>query len=217
MKNNNKKYSAVNRSDINKLFHEIKNPLAICNGYIEIMKKNYNCKYLDIINSELKRINQILIDYQNTNNVKDIINIYNLLNDIKNIIEGLYNKQNIYLEIDCLKDLKIIGNYNQLKQVFINIFKNAQESKDKNILLIKVKVTKLKEKIKIEVSDNGKGMSKEQLQLIGKEYYTTKNNGTGLGVPFILETIKKHNGTINYESYETKGTKIIMRLPLLTN
>ena len=213
MINENKKYSAVNNS-LNKLFHEIKNPLAICNGYIEIMKKSDNNKYLEIINKELNRINQIIIDYQENNTKLEIINISNMFNDIKNTLDKLYTNKNIYLTIDCNNDLELYGNYNQLKQVFINIFKNAEEAKDKNILLIKVVVIKLKESLKIIISDNGKGMNKEELEKMQEYYFTTKDNGTGLGVPFILETIKKHNGTIKYKSFETKGTTITMKLPI---
>ena len=215
MKNENMKYSAVNNS-LNKLFHEIKNPLAICNGYIEIMKKKENNKYLDIINSELNRINQIINDYQTLNNEQRRINLSYLLNDIKNILDNLYNNNNTYITIECNHDIEVYGNYNELKQLFINIFKNAQEAKDKNILLIKVIVKKLKENLKIIVIDNGKGMNKEQLER-SEEYYTTKDNGTGLGVPFILDIIEKYHGTINYKSNETKGTTITMKLPLLIN
>lgn len=213
MKNDNMKYSAVN-NELNKLFHEIKNPLAICSGYIEIMKNKEDNKYIEIINKELKRINQIINDYQQSNDEKRRINLLSLLNDIKYTLDNLYNDKNTYITIDCSDQIELYGNYNLLKQLFINIFKNAYEAKDKNILIIKVAVKKLKDKLKITVEDNGKGMSKEQLQRIGEEYYTTKDNGTGLGVPFILDIIRKHQGTINYKSYESKGTTITIKIPI---
>ena len=213
MINENMKYSAVN-SSLNKLFHEIKNPLAICSGYIEIMKNKEDNKYIEIINKELKRINQIINDYQHSNDDKRRINLLSLLNDIKNTLDSLYNDKNTYITIDCNEEIELYGNYNLLKQLFINIFKNAHEAKDKNILLVKVIVKRLKEDLKITVVDNGKGMNKEQLEKIGEEYYTTKDNGTGLGVPFILDIIKKHQGTINYKSYESKGTTITIKIPL---
>lgn len=213
MINEFEKYSAVNDS-LNKLFHEIKNPLAVCNGYIEIMKRKDNNKYLDIINKELNRINQIIIDYQESNIKYELINLSSMFNDIKETLNSLYSNKNIYLTIECDKSIELLGNYNQLKQTFINIFKNSEESKDKNILLIKVIVIKLKESLKITISDNGCGMSKEELNKMKEEYYTTKDNGTGLGVPFILETIKKHNGLIKYKSCETKGTTITIKLPI---
>jgi signal transduction histidine kinase len=208
----NMKYSAVNNS-LNKLFHEIKNPLAICNVYLEIMKKKENNKYIEIINNELKRINQIINDYQESKNEKRRINILYLLNEIKKTLDNLYNNDNIYITIECDDKVELYGNYNELKQLFINIFKNAQEAKDKNILLIKVIVKKLKDNLKITVIDNGKGMNKEQLEKIYDEYYTTKDNGTGLGVPFIVDVIRKHHGSIYYKSYETKGTTITMKIP----
>ena len=212
MKNDNMKYSAVN-SSLNKLFHEIKNPLAICNGYVEIMKKKEDNKYLEIINKELNRINQIINDYQYSNDEKRRINLLSLLTDIKYTLDNLYNDKNTYITIDCSDQIELYGNYNLLKQLFINIFKNAYEAKDKNILLIKVVVKKLKDNLKIKVEDNGKGMNKEQLERIGEEYYTTKDNGTGLGVPFIFDIIRKHQGTINYESFENKGTTITIKSP----
>ena len=83
---------------------------------------------------------------------------------------------------------------------------------DEKILTINTKV--LKEKIKIEFKDTGKGMSKEELEKISEPFFTTKKNGTGLGVYLSKEIIKSHGGNIEYKSKENVGTTVIITLPI---
>ena len=68
--------------------------------------------------------------------------------------------------------------------------------------------------LKIKVEDNGKGMNKEQLERIGEEYYTTKDNGTGLGVALSNEIVLAHNGELSYSSEKDKGTICTVSLPM---
>ena len=74
-------------------------------------------------------------------------------------------------------------------------------------------VKKLKEEVQIKIEDTGTGMSKETLEKISKIFYTTKQNGTGLGVALSKEIIEQHYGSIHYQSELGKGTKVIILLP----
>ena len=107
----------------------------------------------------------------------------------------------------------IYGDYNRLKQVFINILKNSKESIEKNgVVTLWTEI--LKNKIIINIKDNGKGISKNDIQYIGKPFYTTKKDGTGLGVCFSKEILEKHKGSIEYISKENSGTLVKIILPL---
>jgi len=85
-----------------------------------------------------------------------------------------------------------------------------QDAKDGNI---KISVNKNKNKIKITIEDDGRGMTKEELKKITKAFFTTKKNGTGLGVYLSNEIIKAHNGSIKYSSVKNKGTKVVITIP----
>ena len=95
----------------------------------------------------------------------------------------------------------------------INIIKNALESmEDKKVLTIETKIDK--NNIIVKIIDTGKGMTKEELEKLKNPFFTTKRNGTGLGVYLSKEIVKAHNGNIMYKSRENVGTTVTMTLPL---
>ena len=106
-------------------------------------------------------------------------------------------------------EIYISGDYNRLKQVLINIFKNSIESKSDTII-IEIFV---KKDIVIKISDNGSGMSEGTLKRIKEPFYTTKTSGTGLGVPLLIEIIEAHGWFIKYDSVLTEGTTVSIRIP----
>ena len=144
---------------------------------------------------------------------KEIIDIYLLLDDIYLVLKPIYSKENSYITLPKSKELYIEADYNRLKQVLINILKNSLESKNKDVLYVDLKIRNYKDYVRITISDNGCGISKEQLKSIGNDFYTTKRNGTGLGLSYCNEIIKLHNGTIKYKSIVNKGTNVIISLP----
>ena len=202
-----------NTLEVDKLTHELKNPLTVCKGYLEIMKKdNKTNKYLNIINNEIKRCITIINDYSNDKLKLERVDLSSLFNDLTNTLDKLYRDNNTYIITEYNTNLYILGDYNKLKQAFLNIIKNAYESKDKNILTIKIKIIELKNYYKISIIDNGCGIPKDKIKYIYNEYYTTKESGTGIGIPFIKSVIEKHKGIIKYKSIETKGTSVIIKL-----
>ncbi len=78
---------------------------------------------------------------------------------------------------------------------------------------IEVSVQKQEEMILIQITDNGIGMSDEELQKLGKPYYTLKTNGTGLGLTVTFSIIQHHEGSVYFTSGEYSGTTASVRLP----
>ncbi len=193
----------------NKFTHELKNPLTVCNGYLDMMLKcNEEDKftYIQIVKDEIKRSLNIINDYNNILNItKSNFNLYDLLLETKNNLEKLYDCK---IEIISNNKLDYYGDYSKLKQVFLNIIKNSYEA---NSNLIVIKIDEDKSIYKISIFDNGIGI--KNIDDIYKEYYTTKENGTGLGIPYIKEIIELHRGSINYYSKENIGTRVEMILP----
>ena len=110
-------------------------------------------------------------------------------------------------------EIMINGDYNRLKQVLINLVKNARESiEDKGLVFLEAKV--IGKYYCIYIRDNGVGMDKETSNKIGTAFYTTKKNGTGLGVCLSREIIERHNGSIAYFSKLKKGTTVEIMIPL---
>jgi len=196
--------------EIEKLAHEIKNPLSICIGYLEMLDNDYNQKYIDIIKSELNRSITILDDYKN----KKILDLEEL--DLVFLFNEIYQIYKIKskIKITSKEEIYINGDYKKLKQVFINIIKNSIESKKYNTdISIKINLIETKHNVYITIKDNGIGIKKENISNIFNNFYTTKTYGTGLGLSYSKEIINLHQGTIKYYSKYQKGTKVVITLP----
>lgn len=207
------------RASVFKLNHELKNPLAVCNGYLEMFpeaSKKDQDKYIEIMQNEIKRSLTIINDFSSLGKIKNIeveeIDICYLLDEIKDILEPLFKKNKAKIEIPD-DEIYVEGDYNRLKQVFINLFKNSLESKRKEDLVVNVKIKEDNNDCIISMKDNGKGMSKETLEKIYNDFFTTKETGTGIGIPYIKEIIELHHGTLTYKSRENKGTTVLITLP----
>lgn len=208
------------KASIFKLAHELKNPLAVCSGYLEMIPKTENQKitdYLNIISDELKRSLTILNDFSSLGKIKKLdkeeLDLSLLFEDVHEILNPLYEENNGNITIPKEDEFYIYGDYNRLKQVVINILKNSLESKNKDTIKADIKIKKVKNNYKIFITDNGKGMSKEELSHIYDMFYTTKSNGSGIGVPYIKEIIDLHGGEVDYKSQKNKGTTITITIP----
>lgn len=107
----------------------------------------------------------------------------------------------------------IVCEENQLKQVFLNLLKNAVEAMP-NGGEVKVTAAVEGETMVIAFSDQGCGISQEQLAKLGEPFFTTKPNGTGLGSMVSYKIIANHGGTISVRSGEGTGTTFEIRLPI---
>lgn len=202
-----------------KITHEIKNPLAVCKGYLDMLdvsNPDKTSRYAGIINQEIDRTLLLLKDFSSVSNLKmekSFIDINVLLEDVCDEAK-LILKNNIVFDYKLNdEEIYVDGDYNRLKQVFINVIKNAKEAiETKGKVSLKTKL--FKNNYVIIIKDNGVGMNKEVEQKIGTAFYTTKKNGTGLGVCFSKEIIERHSGSIKYLSKEGKGTAVIITLPI---
>ena len=211
------------RKSLFKITHEIKNPIAVCKGYLDMFdpnNKKHIEKYIPIVKQEINRTLTIMNDFMELSRIKlefDIMDIEMLLEEVLNTYDNLVNEKNIKFEYKILdEDIYINGDYNRLKQVLINIIKNsieALEEIDNGIISIDYKLKN--DYVIINIKDNGIGMSDEVKERIFEAFYTTKKQGTGLGVNLSKEIIEGHNGKISYESAINKGTKVEIILPIV--
>lgn len=203
-----------------KLTHEIKNPLAVIKGYLDMFNidnKEKSLKYLNIIREEANRSLNIITDFLEFNKIKIVkteIDLNLLLEDVYDSFKIILNRKNIKLIYNDREDEEIYfdGDYERLKQVLINVLKNSVEAiKDKGKVEISSNI--YKRHIDIIIEDDGIGMSEDTLKQLKTMFFTTKLNGSGLGVCLSNEIIKAHNGELIYASKEGVGTKVTIRLP----
>lgn len=203
------------KNSLFKITHEIKNPIAVCKGYVDMFdKKDINkCeRYNEIIKNELNRTLIIMDDFMNYTKIKvklDIIDINMLLSEVLESFSLIFKINNVDLINKVTDDeIYINGDYDRLKQVFINLIKNGIESFDGKNGKLEIKSKENNKEVIISIIDNGCGMDEEVFKNINKMFYTTKKNGTGIGLPLSNEIIKLHNGRINLYSKKGEGTTV---------
>ena len=209
------------KNSLFKITHEVKNPIAVCKGYLDMLDV-YDVdkakRYIPIIRQEIDRSLDIMSDFMEFSKIKidkDIIDINMLLEDTYEDLKLLINGRNIMFNCKGLRDeVYIEGDYNRLKQVFINMVKNSMEAIEKEGK-IDIIAHVLKGCYYVEIIDDGCGMDDETLNKVKEMFFTTKVKGSGLGVSLSNEIIKAHQGSIDYSSKIGKGTKVVVKLPTI--
>lgn len=209
------------RSSISKLTHELKNPIAVCNGYLEMLNindKEKTEKYLEIITNEITRSKTIIDEFSSYGKLKEInqeeLDITYLLEETVELLKPLFKQHKATIKLLIKEEIYIYGDYNKLKQVFINLLKNTIEAKKEQVPLeVLLNLKQTQNNVQIIIKDNGIGMSKEILSRVSEVFFTTKQNGTGIGLAFSKEVIELHKGRLQITSKKDHGTQITISLP----
>ncbi|MFC5449437.1 PAS domain S-box protein [Paenibacillus aestuarii] len=205
--------------------HEIRNPLTSLKGFVQLIEQavpEVNKNYFDIMKDELQRIELITSEllYLAKPQAQEfkMEQISPIIQDVILLMssQALINKVEIQtLHLEDLPAIPCVGA--QLKQVFINLIKNAMEAMPEGGR-ISIQTSKPSaEFVMIEVIDEGKGIPQELIEKIGSPFYTTKENGTGLGLVATQQIIHAHGGKLNITSVEGRGTTIQIQLPLTSS
>lgn len=199
--------------------HEIRNPLTSIKTYAELIPKKYdNPKFREMISidipKEIERLNNLindLLEYSRPRKpFKESINLLEALNEILLLIKDKALKNNIDIKINVDKDIHIFMDKNHLKQVMINLILNSIESMDKEYKVINI-YTKIQNKETIlYIEDNGCGIDERDMDKIYNPFYTTKANGTGLGLFVIYQLLLENQVGISLQSYKNQGTKFLL-------
>lgn len=202
-----------------KITHEIKNPIAVCKGYLsmfDLKDEKKAKKYISIIDQEIDRTLILLKDFSDISKInieKNVMDITMLMEDVCDEVALAFNSNIKFKYNISEEEVMICGDYQRLKQVLLNTIKNAKEAIKKNGT-IEVEGKKTNGFYVINIIDNGIGMDNETNKNIGTPFYTTKKEGTGLGVCLSKEIVERHNGSITYFSKLYKGTTVRIMLPI---
>lgn len=203
-----------------KITHEIKNPLTVVNGYLsmfDVTDIEKSKRYISILKNEVNRTLNLLSDFMEFTKIKVVkkeCNFNDLISDVKEVLIPFFVKKNVSYSFCVQNNIIVNIDYNRIKQVIINVIKNAVEAcRESNGMVTTTAFTE-EDYLIIVVKDNGIGMDKFVLDNILVPFYTTKDNGTGLGVSLSKEILEAHGGTINYDSVKEKYTTCKITIPL---
>ncbi|SFA43868.1 PAS/PAC sensor signal transduction histidine kinase [Anoxybacillus pushchinoensis] len=202
--------------------HEIRNPMTALKGFIQLLQGSMSHEnetyhmYFEVIMSELKRIESIITEFlvlakpQATHYEKN--DVAKVMQETVDLLSVQATMHNIQIEATYEPIPPVYCDSKQLKQVFINILKNAIEVMPKGGT-ITVSVQRVDERVRIAIRDQGCGIPKEKIKKIGEPFYTTKERGTGLGLMVSYKIIEEHHGRIDVESEVGVGTTFYITLP----
>ena len=206
--------------------HEIRNPLTALRGFTQILRKKSrgsNRRYFEIMQGELDRIGMILNELLILAKPQKVMflphNVCEILDEVLELLSAEAILKNVVIDMEAPDELPIIQcEANQLKQVFVNLIRNAIDAMpDGGPLHVRVqaewtsRVTA--ESVQIEFVDGGVGIPEDRIPRLGEPFFTTKEQGTGLGLMVSHKIVVAHGGRMDITSQVGVGTTVRITLP----
>ena len=209
------------------LAHEIKNPLSVIRMNIELLAEDFSAlnspearralDKMEIVNRQCHRLESYLNDFLRFTRLSSLeLKLGSLNEQVLQVLE-FYAPQARQQQVDIKRyleaDLPSIRLDSQtLQAALVNLIKNALEAMpDGGQLVARTRITKTG--VALDLIDTGIGMVTESLLKMFDSFYTTKDGGTGLGLPTAKKIIEAHGGVINVQSQIGRGTQFTIEFP----
>ncbi|MCO7176700.1 ATP-binding protein [Sporolactobacillus kofuensis] len=201
------------------ILHEIRNPLTSIKGFLQLMEASseVHTDYMEIIMREIEQIERItneLLYFTKPNRERFTqFDLVEIAQETMTLFEGQALKQQVAIKLTSSNHHHfIVGDRTQLKQVFVNLVKNALEATAADGK-ITIDLSSSAHHEHISIRDTGEGMPKQVFENLGKSFFTTKQTGTGLGLMVTYSIIKNHKGKVIVTSEEHQGTTFHVIFP----
>lgn len=202
--------------------HEIRNPLTSIKGFLQLLKAGVNHKdeYYRIMEDEIEKIesitSELLFMSKPSSNKKKNEHTGKLISDVVVLLQSQAKLKNITIKYDESISGVIYCDATQIKQVLINLVKNAIEAMDEPGD-INIYVDSTDEQTIINVVDEGIGIPQELMDQLGVAFFTTKENGTGLGLNITRQIMEQHGGLLKFFRNEKEGSTFQLIFPKVLN
>ncbi|WP_426454232.1 PAS domain S-box protein [Paenibacillus sp. S-38] len=202
--------------------HEIRNPLTALKGFLKLLEssnENRERGYMfAILQEEMERIESItnellvLAKPQSASYVK--LDLTAVLQSVLTLVNPQAIMQDVQILTKYGEVPAVLGEGNQLKQVFVNLLKNAIEVMPEGGE-VTIGVETLGREVQVLIRDQGRGITEEQISRLGEPFYSTKEKGTGLGLMVSKKIIEAHGGRLEVTSRLDVGTTVHVILPVM--
>jgi two-component system sensor histidine kinase PilS (NtrC family) len=210
--------------------HEIRNPLAAISGSVQLIASSAKIadsdrKLLEIVLRETDRLNKLIKDFLSYARpvvpVKTAVHARTFIADLQVLFATDVRFRSVMVEQIVPEDLFLLIDIDQFNQVLWNLLANAAEAMDgEGVVRIELfgptswlDAAGKDRIVRITVSDAGCGMDGEQLKRLFEPFYTTKKNGTGLGLATVYRIVEAHGGNVQVSSKKGEGTTVTISLP----
>lgn len=203
--------------------HEIKNPLATIGGFAAQLERLPDLpegaqRKLQLIHQEVQRLEKFLADlstFTRTDSIQTTPgDILALIREVAELMEASFKDQGVVFRLHAARQVPVFPfDPRKIRQVLLNIFKNALEAMPQGGRLA-VEVETQKEDLVLKVMDTGHGIPPDRMKSLFTPFFSTKEGGTGLGLTICRGLISQHHGEIAIDSQVKRGTTCTIRLPL---
>jgi two-component system, sporulation sensor kinase E len=208
--------------------HEIKNPLGSISIHIQLIKKalkRSECvepelieRHLAVVDEEIERLNKTVVDFLFAVRPMDLklreAEPGNLLREMAEFMRPEAESAGVDVELEIGDSLpRVLLDERYMKQAILNLVKNALAAMPGGGRLL-LKAEGQPDEVRITISDSGTGIAEENLPKIFEPYFTTKDNGTGLGLTITFKIVKEHGGEITVDSKPGQGSSFTITLPV---
>ncbi|MHA6534231.1 two-component system sensor histidine kinase NtrB [Paenibacillus sp. BAC0078] len=200
--------------------HEIRNPMAVVRGFLQLMREKSPGEldsYYQIVMEELDRANGIINDFlslaQSRISDKETVQLHHIIEELTPLLWADANLRGQSVELRLCPSLPLLQlNKREIKQLILNLARNGMEAMEaKGVLILETRINA--DRAELIIRDTGSGIPQSQLEKLFVPFFTTKSQGTGLGLPLCLSIVERHNGTITVDSQEGAGTAFTVALP----
>ena len=212
------------------LAHEVRNPLASIWGVVEILSEEKNktdekSEFLDVLMREVKRLDRVVENYSNFTRKPKLFyqacNLEKIVQSVVHLMSYRVNKQGASMHIDFPDEVVVLkANEGQIQQILINLILNSLSAISENgSITIKGRKTVFKNKdaISLDICDDGSGIPQETIDKVFKPFFTTKTEGTGLGLNIVKRIVDQNKWKIEIDSIPSKGTTVSIIFPVESN
>ncbi|MGV3288610.1 GAF domain-containing sensor histidine kinase [Bacillus wiedmannii] len=188
--------------------HEIRNPMTTVRGFLQLLKEEptyeKHNKHFNLMIEELDRANSIITEFLSMGNTRksdlQMLDLNSIIRDIIPLIKIDTHNQNKYIQVDTNDIPELPLNRNEIRQLLINLYRNGLEAMDTGKVLNISTYKEGRDCVVLAVRDQGKGIRPEVLEKLGTPFYTTKDNGTGLGLGICYAIAARHNAKIEIQT-----------------
>lgn len=206
------------------LAHEIRNPLAGIKGYAQVIETKpqdaRNSGFAQRIVAETLRLETLvneLLDYsKNDQETMATLNLTKLISHVATLLQYEAEDLHSVISCECQENLLIYGHQDRLTQLLLNVVKNAFQAMPEGGT-VRISADIENKQAIVTVSDNGQGISQEDLSRIFEPFFTTKARGTGLGLALCRKIVEEHGGRITVQSAVDEGTSVSISIPIRQN
>ena len=216
-----RKLSALNRLTAG-IAHEIKNPLNATMIHLELLRmeladREQPLEHVNVIARQVRRLDEVVQGFLKFTRPEDLhlraVDLRGVFDQIRPIVEAEAQKHRVEIAVDLPRGLPPIeGDATLLEQAFLNLALNACQAMPEGGRLTVSAQAEPARRISIDVEDTGTGIAPEHLSKIFDLYFTTKANGSGIGLSLVFRTVQLHNGEIEVQSTPGRGTRFRIHL-----